>query len=94
MNFFYFHLELDCDILWRLFLALFTISLVLKMTDVALASAITYLDPNEVVGATLYRLVKNLSVGIACGIATLAIFAVGIGLFLGKLNWGITICDI
>lgn len=31
----------------------------------------------------------NLSGGIARGIATIAIFAVGVGLFLGKLNWGI-----
>jgi type IV secretory pathway VirB2 component (pilin) len=44
---------------------------------------------NDVVGATLCRLVANLSGGIARGIATIAIFAVGVGLFLGKLNWGI-----
>jgi len=30
-----------------------------------------------------------LSGGIARGIATIAIFSVGVGLFLGKLNWGI-----
>jgi len=34
-------------------------------------------------------LVANLSGGIARGIATIAIFSVGVGLFLGKLNWGI-----
>ncbi|WPY00841.1 Type IV secretion system protein VirB2 [Candidatus Trichorickettsia mobilis] len=89
MNFLNFRLELDRDLVWHLFLALCTISLVLMMTDVALASASTSLDPNDVVGATLCRLVKNLSGGIARGIATLAIFAVGVGLFLGKLNWGI-----
>jgi type IV secretory pathway VirB2 component (pilin) len=42
-----------------------------------------------VVGQTLCRLVANLSGGIARGIATIAIFSVGVGLFLGKLNWGI-----
>lgn len=44
---------------------------------------------NDVIGQTLCRLVANLSGGIARGIATIAIFAVGVGLFLGKLNWGI-----
>ena len=89
MNFLNFRLELDRDLVWHLFLALCTIILVLMMTDVALASASTSMDPNDVVGAALCRLVKNLSGGISRGIATLAIFAVGVGLFLGKLNWGI-----
>jgi len=71
------------DLVWRLFMVLFAISIIVVSCDAAFASN------NDVVGDTLCRLVSNLSGGIARGIATMAIFAVGVGLFLGKLNWGI-----
>ena len=80
------HLELDRNFVWRLFLAFCAISVVVTASDAAFA---TSGSANDVVGATLCRLVQNLSGGIAKGIATIAIFAVGVGLFLGKLNWGI-----
>lgn len=84
MNFSSFQIEINRDIVWRLFFVLSAISIILLSCDAAFASA-----NNDVVGATLCRLVGNLSGGIARGIATIAIFAVGVGLFLGKLNWGI-----
>ncbi|MBM3467336.1 MAG: TrbC/VirB2 family protein [Rickettsiaceae bacterium] len=83
MNLSAFQIELNRDLVWRLFLVLFAISIIVVSCDAAFASN------NDVVGATLCRLVSNLSGGIARGIATIAIFAVGVGLFLGKLNWGI-----
>ncbi len=43
----------------------------------------------DVIGDTLCNVVNLVSGQIARGIATLAIFAVGIGLFLGKINWGL-----
>jgi type IV secretory pathway VirB2 component (pilin) len=82
-----FRLELDGDLIWRLCLVLCAISLVIASADCAFAASTT--NSNDVVGQTLCRLVSNLSGGIAKGIATIAIFAVGVGLFLGKLNWGI-----
>lgn len=81
------HLELDRDFVWRLFLAFCCIGLIMAASDAAFATGSASGD--DVVGATLCRLVKNLTGGIARGIATIAIFAVGVGLFLGKLNWGI-----
>jgi len=78
-----FQIELNRDLVWRLFMVLFAISIIVVSCDAAFASN------NDVVGDTLCRLVSNLSGGIARGIATMAIFAVGVGLFLGKLNWGI-----
>ena len=78
-----FQIELNRDLVWRLFMVLFAISIIVVSCDAAFASN------NDVVGDTLCRLVSNLSGGIARGIATIAIFAVGVGLFLGKLNWGI-----
>ena len=86
MNFSTFQIELNRDLIWRLFLVLSAISIILLSCEAAFAGGT---DNNDVVGATLCRLVANLSGGIARGIATIAIFAVGVGLFLGKLNWGI-----
>ncbi|MFK7968454.1 MAG: TrbC/VirB2 family protein [Rickettsiaceae bacterium] len=86
MNSSTFQIELNRDLVWRLFLVLSTISIILLSCDAAFATGAA---GNDVVGATLCRLVANLSGGIARGIATIAIFAVGVGLFLGKLNWGI-----
>ena len=85
MNFSSFQIEINRDIVWRLFFVLSAISIILLSCDAAFATG----AGNDVVGATLCRLVANLSGGIARGIATIAIFAVGVGLFLGKLNWGI-----
>jgi len=83
MNLSAFQIELNRDLVWRLFMVLFAISIIVVSCDATFASN------NDVVGDTLCRLVSNLSGGIARGIATIAIFAVGVGLFLGKLNWGI-----
>ncbi|MBF8246795.1 MAG: TrbC/VirB2 family protein [Rickettsia sp.] len=46
-------------------------------------------DSNDVIGESLCNLVNLISGQIARGIATLAIFAIGIGLFLGKVSWGL-----
>ncbi len=86
MSFSRLYIDLDKDFVWRLFLAISAIFLFINASDVAFAAESVR---NDVVGETLCRLVQNLTGGIARGIATIAIFAVGVGLFLGKLNWGI-----
>lgn len=84
------NIEVNSDLIWRVFLMITSVFAILMMSDVVLATgASTDAANNDVVGETLCRLVANLSGGIARGIATIAIFAVGVGLFLGKLNWGI-----
>lgn len=80
-----FKLEIDSDLIWRLMLVLCAAALIFSACDSAFASG----TDNDIVGATLCRLVSNLTGRIAKSIATIAIFAVGVGLFLGKLNWGI-----
>lgn len=89
MNFTKFHIELNNDLIWRLILALSAISIIMVSSDAAFATGGGSAAGNDVVGEALCRLVSNLSGGVARGIATIAIFAVGVGLFLGKLNWGI-----
>lgn len=83
-----FYIEINADLAWKLFLLFSSICVILTVSDTAFAADATA-NENDVVGATLCRLVANLSGGIARGIATIAIFSVGVGLFLGKLNWGI-----
>ena len=90
MSFLEFKPEFNSDLVWRLFLLLCAICIIMAASDSAFASNTTATDDsNDVIGQTLCRLVKNLTGGTAKGIATIAIFAVGVGLFLGKLNWGI-----
>jgi type IV secretory pathway VirB2 component (pilin) len=81
-----FYIEPNADLAWRFFLFFASICIIMNASDYAFAA-----DPadNDVIGQTLCRLVQNLKGGIARGIATIAIFSVGVGLFLGKLNWGI-----
>jgi type IV secretory pathway VirB2 component (pilin) len=88
MNSTKFQIELNADLVWRLVLLFAAICVILTSAEAAFATAPAAED-NDVVGQTLCRLVANLSGGIARGIATIAIFSVGVGLFLGKLNWGI-----
>lgn len=76
MNLSAFQIELNKDLVWRLFMVLFAISIIIVASDAAFATT----SSNDVVGDTLCRLVSNLSGGIARGIATIAIFAVGVGL--------------
>ncbi len=79
--------ELNSDLVWKLLLMFCLISVIVASSDIALATSTS--SSNDVIGNTLCRLVSNLTGGIAKGIATIAIFAVGIGLFLGKVNWGL-----
>jgi hypothetical protein len=89
MNFTKFQIELNAELSWRLVLLFSAICIIITSADAAFAAAAPAAADNDVVGQTLCRLVANLSGGIARGIATIAIFSVGVGLFLGKLNWGI-----
>ena len=88
MNIKSFYIEIDSDFVWKLFLLFCVIGLIIASSDVALAAPAAP-GSNDVIGDTLCRLIQHLSGNIARGIATMAIFSVGVGLFLGKLNWGV-----
>merc|ERR1711939_328357 len=75
------------NLAWRLFLLFAAMCTIIAASDAAFAASAGAED--DVIGQTLCRLVSNLSGGIARGIATIAIFSVGVGLLLGKLNWSI-----
>ncbi|MCC2646185.1 MAG: Type secretory pathway, VirB2 component (pilins) [Rickettsiaceae bacterium] len=82
------NIRLDEEFFWRLLITFSVIFAIISACDSSFASGAAATE-NDVIGSTLCRLVQNLTGGIARSIATIAIFAVGIGLFMGKLNWGV-----
>ena len=79
-------LIMNKDFYWRVLTTLCVMCAIISACDAAFATATV--ATGDVIGDTLCALVNNVSGGIAKSIATLAIFAVGIGLFMGKLSWG------
>jgi len=69
------------DFYWKLMIGFCIALAMISISDAAFAG-------NDVIGATLCRLIENINGSIARSVATLAIFAVGISLFMGKLSWG------
>ncbi len=74
------------DFYWRVLMVLCAASMLIAVSESAFAASGG--SSNDVIGGTLCTLVANINGGIARSIATMAIFAVGISLFMGKLNWG------
>lgn len=80
--------EINADFIWHLFLVLCAIGLVIASSDAAFACTSAG-NADDIGGQILCRLVSHLSGAIAKGIATIVIFSVGVGLFLGKVKWGV-----
>lgn len=96
MNLNRFQIEMNADLAWRLFLSFSIIAVIFISSGNSFAgsggsggSGSSATTSNDVIGNTLCRLANSLNKGIAKGIATIAIFSVGVGLFLGKINWGV-----
>lgn len=95
MNLNRFQIEMNADLAWRLFLSFSIIAVIFISSGNSFAGGGKGNKNNnsttstDVIGDTLCRLANNLNGGIAKGIATIAIFSVGVGLFLGKINWGV-----
>lgn len=86
MKFNSFEFKIDGNFCFRLFITLSLISFLLLLSQSALAAAGA--NDNDVIGETLCRVVNIMSGNIARAIATIAIFFVGISLFMGKMQWG------
>ncbi|MES2214643.1 MAG: TrbC/VirB2 family protein [Pseudomonadota bacterium] len=74
------------DFYWRLMAVFCMGAVILASSDAAFAAATS--NSNDVIGQTLCRVTQTLTGNIAKSIATIAIFVVGISLFMGKVNWG------
>lgn len=83
-----FYIELDKDFVWRLFLLFCGISIIISTNEAAFA---INNSGDDVIGQALCRVVNNLSGGIAQGIATVGIFALGVGFLTGRISWNVAL---
>jgi type IV secretory pathway VirB2 component (pilin) len=81
--------QLNRDFYWRLLTLMCVTCMVFIVAESAFASAVG--ATADVIGQTMCRVTTTLSGGIAKSIATIAIFVVGIGLFMGKFNWSVAL---
>jgi type IV secretory pathway VirB2 component (pilin) len=78
--------ELNRDFYWRLLTLMCVSCMVFIVAESAFATA-----SQDVIGITMCRVTASLSGGIAKSIASIAIFVVGVGLFMGKVNWSVAL---
>ncbi len=81
--------QLNRDFYWRLLTLMCVTCMVFIVAESAFATAVA--ASNDIVGQAMCRVTTTLSGGIAKSIATIAIFVVGIGLFMGKFNWSVAL---
>ncbi len=74
------------ELVWKIILSFFLGIFILSFSNEIFAAA-PAANANDAIGNTLCNVVNNLSGNIARSIATIGIFVVGAGLFMGKLNW-------
>lgn len=80
-------IEINGSFYWRLALAMAAICLVMISAESAFATGTSASAGDDVIGGTLCKIANNLTGNIARAIATFAIFAVGVGLFMGRMQW-------
>ena len=75
--------ELTIDNTWQLFLVMCALVAITTMPDLSYAS--------DGISGTLCKVTTLLTGALGKGIATVAVVVLGVGLFLGKLSWGLAI---
>lgn len=74
---------------------LYAFLIITSFINSAMAGSTTVPEGSDVIGQSLCNVVHNLTQGgIAKAVATIAIFAIGIGLFLGRANWGVALSTV
>lgn len=79
--------NIDKELIYQLLLLMCTTSIILILSDSAFAGGLSTNSEQNVIGDRLCAMSRVLSGTIAQGIAIIAVFAVGMSLFLGKLQW-------
>ena len=77
--------------IWRLLLCFCIASSIMSSNNIAMAvesNVATTANKGDIFGDQLCTIVEGLQGNIARAIATVAVFALGVGLFMGKLQWG------
>lgn len=81
-------IKLNADTSWKITNVFCLSALALMLPEMAMATT-TVAD--DVIGNTLCNVVEALQGRVGKGIATIAVVFLGIGLFLGKLSWGLAV---
>lgn len=82
------NIKIDKDVCWQVCIALCLTALIMMMPEMSLAQNAT---SNDAISTTICKIVNQLTGPVGRGIATVAVVFVGIGLFLGKMSWGLAI---
>lgn len=77
-------IKLSKDHVWYMFLFFALISLIFSANNEILAAE----TGEDIIGVQLCRVVNMLTGTVAKAVGTIAIFVVGVSLFLGRINWG------
>lgn len=83
------NIKIDKDMCWQMCVALCLTALIMIMPEMGMAQ--TALEPPSAISNTICTIVNQLTGPVGRGIATVAVVFVGIGLFLGKMSWGLAI---
>jgi type IV secretion system protein VirB2 len=81
--------KINKNMYWCLTIAFCVAAIMVILPD--FAAAATTSGDDTAIGDTLCRVVAQLTGKIGKGIATIAVIFLGIGLFLGKMSWGVAI---
>jgi len=73
---------------WQLFFTFCVVSMILSLPFDSMAATINSGSAGGIAG-TMCKITSALTGPIGKGIATIAVVVLGIGLFLGKLSWGL-----
>ncbi len=84
------NIKLNSDTCWKLTMAFCLSSMFMMMPELATASG-TSTDDGGAISEALCRVSNALTGKIGRGIATIGVVMLGIGLFLGKLSWGLAV---
>lgn len=82
------NIKIDKDVCWQVCVALCLTALIMMMPELSYAQNNS---SNDAISGTICTIVKQLTGPVGRGIATVAVVFVGIGLFLGKMSWGLAI---
>jgi type IV secretory pathway VirB2 component (pilin) len=77
-------ITLNADLSWKITTIFCLSAMFLMVPELSMAS-------EDRIGNTLCKVVERLKGKIGRGIATIAVVFLGIGLFLGKLSWGLAV---
>ncbi|MCF8462819.1 MAG: TrbC/VirB2 family protein [Rickettsiaceae bacterium] len=82
------HKSYDLKLVWRFIIFFIATAIIFVSTNDIFASNTNTLDP---LGEGLCSIYNRLSGNLGKAISMIAIFAVGVGLFMGKINWPLAV---